>query len=271
VQFNGEDHYQGQGTVLVPISGSGVAVIMMRRDGGVIGGMPAIEKGEPGLPAELSEIVNHSSLAYDDPTAESASITTLTPPTSSSPGVYRLNLATRRGAPGDDGVMQWDPADLAESPVAGQIPAVNSTADGFDLVPDRIPEVFFPASINNVGTGNPSFTQAVVAIPARPWVRRIRPVGFTVVTGESADVRVDLVARLNGELAGNIIGRCPGVGQVDRLVLIPGKTPANDANFDTIAAGATATVHFRTERTAGSVTYTAPAVSSQYSVEVLPV
>lgn len=273
VQYNGESYYQSQGVVLVPEDGSGVAIVMLKEDGGIVGGVSAIEKGDPGIPPDLAEAINFTPLEPGDATPDSASWSLLTPGTPTTAAVYKLNLALHKGGKGDSGTMQWNPADLSGTPVAKQIPQVKSDLSGFELVAQRITEVFYPGSINNIGSGNPSATQAAIAIPARPWARRIRANGFTVVTGEAADVRVNLLARLNGETDGNIVGRCVGIAQTERLTLSPGKPiqAGTEADgYDTIAAGASATVHIRCERVAGSSTYTTTAAMSQYSVEALP-
>ncbi len=273
VKFNGEDYYQSQGVVLVRADGSGVAVIMLKEDGGVVGGVSAIEKGDPGVPAELDTKIAFTPLESGDATPDSAFFELITPPTPTTPGKWKLNLALHQGKTGKDGKNVWDPKDLAPSPLPGQIPAVKAGGNAFELVPQRIPEVFYPSLIKSIGTGNPNFTQTQVAIPARPWARRVRAQGFTVVTGEAADVRVNLLARLNDEAGGNIVGRCVGIAQTERLAFSPGKPIQQDTaadSYDTIPAGATATVFIRCERQAGTLTYTAAGSSSQYSVEAWP-
>lgn len=266
--------YQFEGDIKIPVNPeTGVAILNLRPQGGMGVGVPAIAQGDPGVPANLDTTVNHTSLAYDDPTAESASITVLTPPTTTTPGVYRLNLATRRGEPGLDGANTWDPADLDPSPAAGRVPVVNSALDGFDLVDQKIPEVFYPGTISNTASGNPNSTLCPINIPARPYARRVLGQGFTVVTGEAADVRVNLLARLNSESAGNIVGKCIGIAQTERLTMAPGKpieagTVAD--GYDTIAANTAATLYIRCERQAGTSTYTTSAVTSQFCALVLP-
>ncbi|QDF19906.1 minor tail protein [Mycobacterium phage ThetaBob] len=265
------NYYRFEGLIDIPVDPeTGAAILYLRPQGGMGVGIPAIANGEPGKHAELDETINLTVIEDGDPTQPSASFTTLVPPTTDTPGKWRLNLALPKGAKGDDGEAVWDPTDVAENPVAGQIPVVNDTADGFNLEAQKITEVFFPASINNTASGNANSTLAVVEIPARPYARRVRPVGYTVVTGEGADVRVDLVARLNGESGGNVVGRCPGIAQTERLTLIPGKPTGSAGPYDTIAAGDTALVYIRCERQAGSVTYTTSASSSNFSVEVTP-
>lgn len=55
--------------------------------------------------------------------------------------------------------------------------------------------------------GNPQKTMAVVSFAARPWARVLEVSGYTVVVGEGADVRVDLVARLGtGRLVRRLVG-----------------------------------------------------------------
>lgn len=265
--------WRAEGELLLPVDPRGVAVVMLRSKNGIGVGFSAVEKGDPGVPANFDTVVNHTSLAYDDPTPESASLTVITPPTTTTPGVWRVNLATRRGQPGEDGESVWDPTDLSENPVAGQIPVVDGAATGFELVAQKIPEVFYPGAINNTGSGNVNSSLAQIAIPSRPWPRRIRGLGYTVVTGEADDVRVDLLARLNGESGGNIVGRCQGITRTERLTMSPGKPietgTAADA-YDMLAANTAGIVYIKCERQAGSVTYTTSASTSQFSVEALP-
>lgn len=274
VDFNGAKYRQAQGVTLIPEDGSGAAIIMIRDDGtGLMGGVTAVRQGPPGAHAELDTDIAFTPLESGDATPDSAFFSLVTPPTESTPGKWKLNLALHRGGKGDDGVMVWDPTSLSATPKAGWLPAVKTDLLGFELVPQKLPEVFYPGSINNIGSGNPNATHAVIPIPARPWARRIRAQGSTVVTGEAADVRVNLLARLNGEADGNIVGRCVGIAQVDRLAFSPGKliaagTGADD--YDTISAGATATIHIRCERQAGTSTYTAPAAMAHFNVEAWP-
>ncbi|ANN98207.1 hypothetical protein [Mycobacteroides abscessus] len=273
VQFNGEWYRQGQGVVLVPEEGTGVAVVMMREDGGVMGGVSAIEQGPPGKHAEFDSAIALTPLAPGDTTPDSAYFEIVTPPTDSTPGKWKMHLALHTGRDGEPGTMQWNPLDLATTPKAGWIPAVKSGLNGFELVPQKLPEVFYPGTINNIGSGSVNATHAVIPIAARPWARRIRAQGQTVVTGEAADVRVNLLARLNGEENGNIVGRCTGIAQVDRLAFSPGKPIAAGTgtdDYDTIPANATATVHIRCERQAGTSTFTAPAAMAHFNVEAWP-
>lgn len=270
VQWNGAPHYQAQGDFLIPVDPStGAAVIMLRENGGVGDGFSAIEKGEPGVPAELANQIAFTELAHDDLTPASASFVTLVPPNTTTPGKYQLVLSLHRGKPGEDGDTILDPADFGGG-LPGQTLVLNDAADGFILVTPKIPEACFPATVNNTPSGNVNFTIAAVEIPARPYARRVIAQGGTVVTGEGTDVRVDLVARLNGETGGNIIGRCPGITQTERLTLWGGKGAGMADAYDQIPAGQGGTVHFRLERQAGTVTYTSSATTTRVWAEVLP-
>lgn len=252
---------------------TGASILMLRPQGGMGVGIPPIAQGAPGKHAAIDTTINVTELEAGDPTALSWSWTELIPPDDDTPGLYRLNAVTRKGAKGDDGESVWDPTDLTPSPVAGTIPVVNAEADGFELAAPKVPEVFYPGSISNTGSGNNNSTLCPISIPSRPYARRVRANGFTVVSGEGADVRVNLLARLNSESAGNIVGRCIGIAQTERLTFSPGKPIESGTvadTYDVIAAGATATVYIRCEKTAGSTTYLTSASTSQFSVETLP-
>src|ERR1700752_1868733 len=87
-------YYQAQGQFLIPVDPSpGVAIIMLRPEGGIGSGFGAVEKGGPGKHAEIDTTVNFTSLAWNDPTAASFSWTVITPPDDDTAGVYRANIA----------------------------------------------------------------------------------------------------------------------------------------------------------------------------------
>lgn len=273
VDFNGARYYQGQGYTLVPVDGTGVAHVLLREDGGIMGGVSGVEQGPPGKHAEFDTKIDLTPLAPEDATPDSAFFELITPPTDTTPGRWKMHLALHTGKTGKDGATRWNPLDLSTNPKAGWIPAVKTDLLGFELVPQKVPEVFYPGEIKNIGTGNANGTMAAIDIPARPWPRRIRAQGQTVVTGEAADVRVNLLARLNGEANGNIVGRCVGIAQTDRLAFSPGKPigPGSTTDdYDTIAAGTSATVHIRCERQTGTSTYTATAAMSHFNIEAWP-
>ena len=96
--------YIFDGQILLPVEVStGAPILMLRPTGGVGQAIPAVDRGDPGKHAELSETITFTELTYDDPTPAGASFTTLIPPTDDTAGVYKLNLALHAGAPGADG------------------------------------------------------------------------------------------------------------------------------------------------------------------------
>ncbi|MBU8819963.1 minor tail protein [Mycobacterium phage Raymond7] len=274
VDYNGVPHYHGQGDFFIPVDPStGMAVIMLRQDGGIASGIVGVEKGDPGVPPNFDPDIPVTELAHDDPTPASGTWTQISPPSGDDPGVWQMSLSLHGPAPAEAGGGSIPtPADFGGG-TAGQVLAVNSDADEFEIVDQKIPEVFYPGEIDNVGSGNVNATLCPISIPARPWARRVRAQGYTVVTGEAADVRVDLVARLKNESGGNIVGHCIGIAATERLMFAPGK-PINPGtvsdSYDILAAGESATLYVRLERKAGSSTYTASASASMFSAEVWP-
>ncbi|BBU22169.1 hypothetical protein [Mycobacterium xenopi] len=74
-------YYQFDGQILIPVDPStGVSMLILRPQGGIAVGVPPIEKGDPGVHAEIDEAIDFTALAWDDPTPDSASFTTITPP-----------------------------------------------------------------------------------------------------------------------------------------------------------------------------------------------
>lgn len=269
-------YYHFEGIVDIPVDPTtGVAVLLLRPQGGSAGeGVPAIEDGAPGVHAELAEEINFTELAYDDPTPASAAFTTLTPPTTSTPGVYKLNLALHAGDPGEDGTTSIDIDSVDGDAAAGKLIRVNSAVDGFEFASSGIADRWIPTTVNNTATGNPSSTLAVVSIPSNTYDFDWRPIvhAQTIVTPDGSNVSVDLVARLNGETSGNIIGRCFGVGGVkERLTITSAPPPGSAGGFDKVLANAAATIHLRTERQTGSNTYTTSASTTLFSVQVMRV
>lgn len=269
VQFNGETYRQSEGIVLVPESGSGMAVIMIRENGGVMGGVSAIEQGPPGAHAAIdTTVVVTDELEYDDATPASASWTELVPPTTETPGLYRYNTTQRKGRNGEDGDTVLNIEDF-DGGSAGDVITVNDDEDGFELTAPRITEVFYPTEINT-GSSSGTFLLAEVTIPPRPWARRLAGEGFSIVTGDASNVRVNLLARI-GSSGGNIIGRCVGIAQTERLTMSPGKpieAGTVSDSYDTIAAGASTVINIQCERVGGSTSYTPSA--GQFRVVALP-
>lgn len=269
--------YICEGQVLFPVDPKmGAATLHVRPFGGMIAeGMTAVVKGDPGEPFRLYPGVTVTELAHDDPTPASASWTEITPPTGGDPGEYAFNIAVHGGQPGADGDTVLDPGDF-DSPLPFQVIRVDAEAENFELADIPYSEVAWPASIENTASGNPQKTLAVVSFAARPWARAIEVQGYTVVTGEGPDVRVDLIARLGTgnpahETGGNIIARCPGIAQVERLQFAPGPAAGAADSAFIVPAGTAPIIYVRTERQSGSLTYTTSASTSRVLVKATPV
>lgn len=276
VTFNDAEYYKGEGVTLIPVDPTtGVAIFMIKRDGGIASGVVGIEQGDPGVHAEIDSTINFTALDPDDPTEDSASWTELTPGSGSTPQVSRLNLALHKGEPGDDGSTSIDLDTIDGTAAAGKIIKANSDADGFDWAFEKVGGRFIPASADSVansGSGDDNSTLTTIGIPAQNTDCRVMPVGYTIVTyNGGTDVRVDLVARLNGETGGNIVGRCQGIGGTERLMLAP-ISPAGSADtFDKVSAGNAATVYIRTEKQGGANGYTTSKSTTLLGVWVIPV
>jgi hypothetical protein len=271
--------YVFDGQVQIPVDPStGAPILLLRPQGGMGIGIPAIADGPPGKHAEIQEAINFTALHYDDPTADSASWTTVTPPTDTTPGVYKLNLALHQGSPGASGTTAIDLTTISGTKAIGSLIKVNSAQNGFNFDYERVGECYNPATVNNTTAGNANSTLAIVNIPLRNFDRRIRVHGYTIVTQNGgSNVVVDFLARLgttgitNPETSGNIIGRCAGVGGTERLTIVPAPPAGSADTFDKVLAGNTGTVYFRTEQQGGSNTYTTSNSTTLVSVEVFPV
>lgn len=242
-----------------------VLILIATPNGGIANLGPLVQ-GDPGQHAEIEEAVNFTPLEPDDPTPDSFAFTTITPPSASTPGVWRAVVALHKGAKGDPGDTVLDPADYSAT-TPGQVLAVNSGLTDFELVTPKAGDFYWPATINNTPSGNPSYTLGVCSIGSKPYDRRVIPFGYTIITGTGPDVAVDLIARLNGETGGNIVGRCPGIaGATDRLIMAPGVPTAAADTYNKILASNSATVHFRVERQTGADTYTTSNSTTRFGV-----
>lgn len=247
-----------------------VPILIGKPDGGIAAVGPLV-KGDPGKHAEIDTTINNTVLEADDPTPDSMSFTVITPPTDSVAGVYRLNATQRKGAKGDPGDTVLDPADY-DTPLAGQILVVNDAVDAFVLQNQKVATRHIPATLNNVPAGNANYTLGVVSITAATFDRRPIVFAHTIITGTGSDIAVNLRARLNGETGGNIIAECRGLaGAKDRLTIVSACAAGSDDTFDKVAAGATATIHLRTERATGADTYTTASGDTFFEVWMIPV
>lgn len=266
--------YRFEGEVLMPVDPtSGACIIMLRPSGGMGVGIPAIERGDDGLPANIDTTINWTPLAPGDPTADYAYWTLITPPTDSSAGIYRLNLGLHTGQDGADGTTTLTLAGVGGSSAPKKTVVVNNAGTGFVFQSQKVGELLIPSSVNNTASGLGNNTIATFAVVSNrfdfDW--RPEPVGHTVITGTGSNVRVDLVARLNGETGGNIVGRCHGIASTERLHF-SGVPPAGSADaFNKVLANAAATIHVRVEQQSGSDSFTTSASTTLVGVRVQPI
>lgn len=238
---------------------------------GGVGNVGPLVKGDPGVHAEILEAINFTALEPEDATPDSASFTIITPPDDETPGEYQLNLSLHKGLKGDDGDTVLDPDDF-DGALATQMLVVNGDVDAFVLQDQKVPIQHRAASLNNVPSGNPSYTCGVISIAAVTYDRRVTVAAQAVIVGTGPDVAVDLLARLNGETGGNVIAACKGLaGASDRLTICPASPAGSGDTFNKINAGDPATVHLRTERQSGSDTYTAANTSMLFEVWTHPI
>lgn len=267
--------YQFDGEILIPVNpASGSAILYLRPNGGMAQGIPAVEKGDPGLPPTIDTAINYTLLAYNDPTPGAASWTVITPPSDTEAGTYRLNLAVHEGPPGADGTTTLTTGSVSGTAVYKKIPQVNAAANGFEYTSQKVGGRHYPATINNTANGNSNSTLAVVSIAAGTYDfdYRVEVEAQTIVTPTGANCAVDLVARLNGEAGGNDIGRCFGIGGAkERLSIVGGYQAGNADGWDSVSAGNGCTVHVRTEQQSGSDTYSTSATTTRVVVKVRPV
>jgi len=271
-----EQYFIWQGQVQIPKTYDPTtksAIILLGPENG-IADIPALAKGDPGPAATFDPQVNFTALAYDDPTVDSASVTTITPGTTTTSPVYRLNLTLHKGAPGAAGTSSiLGASDISGASTDGYILAKKAGEAKAEWVPQKVGGQYWPASISNTsGADGQARTLCSVSIPAQPFDWRPRVFG-QVVIGGTANTRVDIVARLNDAVAGDIVGR--GYGQVGAApppaILVAG-VPAGSSNaVGKVAAGAAATLYLRAEQQASTTdTYSTAGVTTSFMVEVAP-
>ena len=249
---------------------SSMFIAVAAPDGG-LGSFPGLVQGDPGPAPVIDTAINFTALAAGDATPDSASWTL------TAPNTYKLSLALHKGEKGDPTAFNLvDADDLFGSPAAGRVIAVRSTGSGYEYATPKVGDEYWPASIVSTPSGNPAYTLCQVSILAQPWAWRPQVSGWCVVTGTGADVQVDLVARLNDQAAGNILGRGRGkIGQNadgSATVLVSGPPSGSAADFNKINAGVgPTTIFFRAERQSGANTFTTAGSATQFSVRVCPV
>jgi len=232
---------------------------------GGLGSFPALVKGDTGDTPTLSN-VNFTVLEADDPTADSASWT------ETAPGVYDLDLVLHKGPQGDSGDTILTPSDFG-TPVAGRMLVVNATLDDMELQAPKVGDRYVPGAIANCPYGNPNYTLCAVSIPAQAFDWRPEVSGTCWIHHTALGVRVDLVARLNDETSGPIVGRGFGYTAIGYEIqtISSGPPPAASATYDKVSAGSAATVYLRLERQAGAGTYETFGDTTRFCVWVRPI
>lgn len=275
-----DQYYIWNGEVRIPKTydpASKAAVIMLGPPGGVAQ-IPALVQGDPGMPATIDTTINFTALAYDDPTADSASWTTITPGSSTVSPVYRLSLALHKGAPGAAGTNAiLTASDITGTATDGYLLAkttVSGTGKATWIAP-KVGGQYWPASISNTsGTDGQNRTLCSVAIsPAPAFDYRVRVHAQAVITG-TVNTRVDLIARLGNDTSGDIVGRGFGLSGVtsDRVTLVSGVPAGSASTVGKVSAGSTTTVFLRAEQQASTTdAYTTSSATTNFMVEVVPI
>jgi hypothetical protein len=226
-----------------------------------------LAQGDPGTPATLDTAVNLTALDFTDATADSMSLTDL------GGGVYQINLTLHKGPTGATGASGTlhGASDLTGTDAAGKI--IVSTVGGFQYATQKVGDMYWPATITSVPSGNPGFTMCPVAVPALDFDWRPHINFGTTIIGTGTNVQVDVIARLNNATTGNIVGRGTSLaGQNPPPITMISGPPAGSADsYNKVLAGNAATIYMRTERQSGTDTYTAAATTTYCSVEVRPV
>lgn len=227
-----------------------------------VSGISGLVKGDPGKHTEFQTTVDFTALAYDDPTAASMSVDVVTPGSDTVSQVVRLVAALHEGEPGADGTTSIDLDSVDGTAAAGDLIRVNSGVTGFEYVAPWVAGQHWPATAaSEASAAAAGVTLQTITVASNTYKRDWRPYveASTLVNGSTADVQVDLIARLNNATTGPVVGRAKGVnGTNDKLILTPGPD-AGSSTGDTalyVAAGAAATIYIRAEKQGGAATYT---------------
>lgn len=260
---------------------TGVAMAFFAPPGGRAA-VPAMVKGDPGIPFTPGEGILVGELEWDDPTPVSLTWVLKTPGTDLVPAVYDYHYTQRKGAPGDPSELDFlDASDLVGTPTVGYYPAwVADTGLAQGLTASGEEGAIWtppPLGARRVAAGIPSTdnsngvvrTLTYVQMPVSPVKTRLHCQGQSVVVGTGANVRVDLMARVgNGTNEGNgdIIART--FGQI-------GATPQTLRLLDTVdyvipAGVGPTTVYLRAERQAGADSFTTQGVTTTFVVDQIP-
>lgn len=250
---------------------SGMFLAVAAPLGGVASLGTVLAKGDQGFSPSI-ELASFDELDADDATPASASLNLIAEATEISGPVYGLNLVLHRGLQGESGTATWDPADLSVTPQLGYVPAVAAGLGTFELVPQRVSQQYWPATVTAVPGGTTAtFEMTIVPIAAAPYDRYVYPGGTVQVAASSGtNLRVDLVARLNAD-DGPVVGRDYGrAGASDKLTLVGFPDAGASSSATKIFAGNTANIHFMTEKQAGSASYSSVVGTARFGVVTVP-
>lgn len=252
---------------------SQVMIAVAAPSAAAIANIPALVKGDDGPSPTFLEQIDFTALAYDDPTADFARLEEVAPATKTTGAVYRVVMGLHKGPAGDDGTTSIDLNSITGGIGFRKVIQVKSSLDGFEFVSQKVGDRYIPASLNSTAQGNANSTLGVVAIPPQEfdWRPDTRAQGVVQPTGPN--IRVDLLARLNGEINGNVVGRGIGIaGVTQNIAITAGPPPGSADSYDRVAAGQAATVHLRVERQSGSDTFTTAAAMTYFGgVRVQPI
>lgn len=244
---------------------SNMFIAIAAPDGG-LGGFPALAQGDDGQTPNIDLTINYSTLDYDDPTPDSASWTEI------SENLYKLNMTLRRGPQGNAASYNLaDADDLTGDPVTGRLIGVKA-GGGYEYVTPKNGDSYWPATYYSTPSGNASYPLASVSIPPQGFAWRPHVEGWCVITGTGADVRVDLVARLDSPSAGKILGRGRGLIGTNAsgiaTVLTSGPPAGSAPEYNRIGPTDGAVIYLMGERTTGSNTFTTTDADTWFCVTV---
>lgn len=250
---------------------SGMYLAVAAPLGGVASMGNILAKGDTGFSPSI-QMGDFVELDADDPTPGFISLDLVAEGTDVSGPVYALNGALHRGATTESGTVTFTPGDLSEDPTLGFIPAVAAGLETFELVPQKVPTMHWPATVDNVPSGTTAgYTQTIVPIAAVPYDRYAYPSGTVqVLAASGTNLRVDLLARLDSD-TGPILGRDYGrAGASDKLTMVGYPDAGTSSSATKLLANQPYNVYFRTEKQSGSSAYSSVAGTSRYGVLTVP-
>ncbi|MGU3650696.1 hypothetical protein ACNHQB_04480 [Mycolicibacterium sp. A43C] len=230
-----------------------------------------LAKGDRGFSPTI-QMGNFVELDADDATEASLSLDLVAEATDVSGPVYALNGALHRGAASESGTVKFNPGDLSEDPMLDWIPAVAPGLQNFQLVPQKVSAMHWPAAVDLVPPNTPAgYRMTIVPIDPAPFDRYAYPAGTVQVSAATGNnLRVDLVARLDAD-NGPVVGRDYGrPGATDKLTIIGFPDAGTLSTATMIPANQPANIHFMTEKQGGSAGYGSVPGTGRFGVLTVP-